>query len=221
MPQLPLTQFIKQAQMLNLSDADITTSLVKAGWNQKDIDATFAELKTLTPPASPLTVPTLSVPAPVHTSLWDSFEHILLFISLYIMATSLGLVLHTYIDQWFPEFSVYTNHYNNSSYKNTFLLMSLASLIVSFPLFAFFFLDIHKRTLKNTGIRRNTSRKVLIYLTLVVTFIVMLMSLISLVFGLLNGNVNLNFLCKFLVTVAISSLIFGYYLTQVKEDRKQ
>ena len=171
----------------------------------------------------------MPVPKPPMTyiySLWDSFEHILLFISLYIFVSSVALLLHLFVDTWVPGVnqSGLNSLFGVSGSKN--ILYSyvsrgyLASIIVSYPLFAYLFLTITKKTLNNPALRQLDSRKKLIYLTLVGTFIIALVNVISIVFGFLSGNVNLSFILHFLVTTGISLVIFIYYLNQVKEDRQ-
>ena len=63
------------------------------------------------------------------------------------------------------------------------------------------------------------ARKLLTYGTLVVTFIVVLVNVVQAVYGFLEGNVTFNFVLHFLNTVGLSSIIFIYYLGQVKGDR--
>jgi predicted neutral ceramidase superfamily lipid hydrolase len=94
----------------------------------------------------------------------------------------------------------------------------MASLIVSFPLFAFFFLRITKRTIEDVSIRMLKSRKFLIYLTLVVTFIILIINVITLVYTFIGGNITVNFFLKFLITLIVSGMIFAYYLYEVRED---
>jgi len=63
----------------------------------------------------PQQVNTIPVPTPISNSqsvsekssstMWDAFEHILMFISLYVMATAIVLVLNFFIDKWFPGVS--------------------------------------------------------------------------------------------------------------------
>lgn len=153
-------------------------------------------------------------------SMWDSFQHILLFISLYVMATSFALLLHFFIDKYVPGTLTMSLSIYSGLYGITLVRTELAALIVSFPLYTFFFLMIAKRTLTEPAIKSLKSRKFLIYLTLIVTFITVLINIISIVLSLLNGNVSLNFLLHFIDTVTISGIIFGYYLYQVREDRR-
>ena len=153
-----------------------------------------------------------------HTTMWDTFEHILMFISLYILATSIALMLYIFVDKWVPS----TLEGNSAfSYFNASLARGyLAAIIVSYPFFAYLFLRITKRTKTNISIKNLGARKTLIYFTLVVTFLISIGNVISAVYSFLNGNISLNFVLKLFVTLSISLLIFFYYVSQVKDDRK-
>lgn len=169
-----------------------------------------------------------------HHSLWDAFEHALLFLSLYTLATSIALILHYFVDKWIPGVATDSSSSNvglpwilglyfgvDSSSGNlelTLLRGYLASLIVSLPTFVFLFLHIARRTLHNPDIINLKSRKVLIYVTLTITFLIMQYDLISLIYSLLSGNATWNFTLHFFVTILVSGVIFLYYLLQVKQD---
>jgi hypothetical protein len=151
-------------------------------------------------------------------SMWDAFEHILLFISLYVLSISIGLALYFFIDEWFPAITQYSQ--SDSYWRYNSLRGFIAAIIVAYPLFSFFFWRVTKRTLQNPGLRTLKSRKALIYLTLIITFIIVVCYVIGTIYAFLSGDLTLNFILHFLVTVLISGIIFGYYLQQVKEDRQ-
>ena len=153
-------------------------------------------------------------------SMWDAFEHILLFISLYVLATTVALALLTFVDRWFPYVDD-TSSYSvwNGDWQKSLLRGYISAIIVSYPVFSFFFYRVTKRTLANPALRLLKSRKILIYLTLVITFIIMLGYIIGTIFSMLNGNITMNFVFRLFVILGISGFIFTYYLYQVREDR--
>lgn len=170
------------------------------------------------PTSLPQQAPT--VPKNSSTTMWDAFEHILMFISLYVMATSIVLVLYYFIDKWFPGVTQDRYSYSNNDWQLGVLRGYLAALIVSYPLFAFFFINTIKRTISNPLLRTIKTRKVLIYFTLIVTFIIMLIYVIQLVYKLLSGDVTVNFILHLLALFSVTGIIFVYYILQVKGDRK-
>lgn len=172
-------------------------------------------------PGTPATEETPAIPSG-SVSMWDSFQHILMFISLYVLAISVSVMLHYYIDKFMPGVASGSGIFATASndYRYSLLKGETATMIVAYPVYAFLFLAVARRTMQQPQIRSLKSRKILIYLTLIITFIVVLTNVISLVYNFLGGNVTVNFLLHFLDTAGIASLIFAYYLHQVKEDRK-
>src|SRR3989344_2940410 len=144
----------------------------------------------------------------------------LMFLSLYALATAMSILLHTYVDRWVPNIAEYgRSKYNNFSYFSNYLIIgSLAAIIVSFPLFVFFNLHINKKSFMHPVIRSLKVRKFFIYATLVVTFLIGMGNIISAVYSLLTGNFTINFLSHLSVTLAIVGTMFFYYLQEVKED---
>jgi len=217
-----LTSYIKNARTQGLSDAEIKANLIAGGWSEDMVNQGLSGKSTLVVPPPPVPTPPSSASQPKGSlTMWDAFEHILLFISLYVLATSLALTLHYFVDKWFSGIGSDSSSYSWwGGFGEVLLRGYLAALIVSFPLFAFLFTLITQRTMRNPALRSLGARKVLIYLTLIGTFIIMLCNVIATVFAFLNGNVTFNFGLHFLVTVGISGYIFAYYVDQVREDRR-
>jgi hypothetical protein len=214
--------YIKKSREENLTDEVIKENLEKVGWQKNDVENAFFYLNSPgipLPPQSGAPIPTNTPTLTTNHSMWDAFEHILLFISMYVFAMATAILMHTYVDYYFPE-NLFTPSSYRSSISNGIILSSLSAIIVSFPLFAFLFLRITKRTKQNPSLRNLRSRKALIYLTLIVAFLIMLGYLIATVYGFISGNISFNFLLHFGVTVLISGLIFVYYLNEIKEDRR-
>lgn len=155
-------------------------------------------------------------------SMWDAFEHILLFISLYVLVLSLSFMLHIFVNKWFPG-SLSLNSQALTSLNSLDLValrVLMASLIVSYPIFSILFLNITKRTNKHPEIRMLKSRKILIYFTLILTFIILISNVIMAIFNFLNGNTSLNFFLHFSITLIICTSVLSYYIYQIREDRK-
>lgn len=162
-----------------------------------------------------------ATPLPESVGMWDAFEHVLMFISMYVFASSSSMLLHTFVDTWLPDVTTTNSMYNSYNDLGSVLTRAyLSAIIVSFPIFAFLFLRITKHTKLNPTIRSLKLRKSLIYITLTVTFIILIWKLINTVYTMLSGNIGVNFLLHFVITVSVSGLIFAYYFLQVKEDRQ-
>ncbi len=164
-------------------------------------------------------------------TMWDNLEYALMFISMYVLATSVGLFIHYYVDKFFPPLN--SDYDGGSIFSWIFLFSSgdaggggilpaLASaMIVTYPLFAFLFLHTKKRAKENPELHHLKLRKGLIYNTLIITFLFMLYKLISLVYGSLTGNFSVNFILHFLVTVGINALIFLYFFYGVRTEKHE
>jgi hypothetical protein len=216
-----LVSYIKQARASKIPDETISSNLLSSGWNKADVELTMQQ-ENLVPIPRPPSSSNPKAEGVQGSSMWDAFEHILMFLSLYILVTSIALTLYFYVDKWIPGTSQTSYGYDlaTSSYGLPLLRGYLASLIVSYPFFAFLFLRVTKRTQKHPEMRHLKVRRQLIYFTLIVTFLIVMINVISIIYGFLNGNVTVNFILHFIITIGISGIIFGYYLNQVKEDRK-
>lgn len=222
MPEQALLNYIQAARSANIPEPQIRTSLLQSQWSEAAINDALSTQQIIqfsqTPPQPPPKVSS-------STTMWDAFEHVLLFISLYVLAISIALMLNSLIDIFSPALGTdtYSNIYNSpgmDTFRKMLMRGYIASLIVTYPLFSFFFLNVTKRTLANTALRNIHARKSLIYLTLIITFIIVIANIIHIIFTLLNGNVTANFFLHFLVSLSISGSIFTYYFLQINEDRR-
>ena len=214
-----LQSYIQQLRAEQTPDETIKKTLIDAGWDVAMVNDALSGKSPVPPPpptGKPITKP--------QTGMWDAFEHILMFISLYSMAGAISLLVHLYIDKWFPGVGTsYGSRYSlsgNSAVNTVAIDFSIATLLVTYPLFAFFHLNLKQRTKKNPLIKFLRSRKFLIYTTLVVTFMIAIGNIIGAIFAMLSGNISNNFLLHLFATLVICGLIFAYYLLQVLEDRK-
>jgi len=213
-----IVEYIKKSKQQKISETEIRNQLLKSGWLEEDIQKAFDFVNNIQPLIPPVPPPHKSTTLTSDFGIWITFAHILLFISLYAMTISLGTLLNQFVDIWIPP--AMQSSYPIPTFYDYTIKISLATLIVSWPFFSLLFLYITRKTTENPIIRNIRSRKLLIYLTLIVTFIIVLANLIGTVFSFLNGSVTANFLAHFSVTVGISSIVFIYLFNQVKHDRK-
>lgn len=205
-----LDNYITTLREKNVPDQQIKDTLVKTGWAAEQVD------KALTPKET--STETLPPPPAPRFGMWLAFHYIILFISLYVVALALGQTLHYIVNESIPDALDAASY--SSYYMGTIVRWYLAALLVVFPVFAFLFLLAKRQILKNPGIRNFQVRKVLIYITLVITFIIMIWKLVQTVYGFLGGEISTRFVLHFLITFVISASIFFYLLNEVREDRK-
>lgn len=207
-----LQTFILSARSKGQSDEYIAQKLSFAGWDSKTVINALLEEDIPRPEKAT---------SKFAYTFWDAFEHILLFISLYVVAISFSMLLHTFVDQLIPATTANEYYaYRDSSWRNSEVNSYLAALLVAFPIFAYLFRRITRRTMQSPILRREIARRILTYATLVGTFLIILYKASTTVYTLLMGNITWNFVLHFIITTGISGLIFMYYFNEVKEDRQ-
>lgn len=200
-----LESYIKTARSAGVSDEAIKANLLQAGWSERDVSLVLNN-------AAQANVP---VPPAAHPGMWITFQYLLLFITLYVTAVSLGGLLYYWSDKLIPDAasSIY-------DYVGSYLLQGyLSALIVAFPIFAILFIVLKKNLIAHPAIKGIRARQTLFYITLVITFIIIMSYIISIVYGLLSGDVTGRAVAHFLITLIIAGPIFGYLLKEVRSDR--
>jgi hypothetical protein len=227
-----LINYIKKTLDLNISKEEIIQKLVSNGWSPEQINTAFFAIENSipTPNQSP-TIPPISPPSTTTTtnnqpigSMFDTFIHILLFVSLYIGAISLGNVLYSLINHFLPP--IYSNgrfgSLMSSGYvSNSMSTWYLSALIISIPLFSFVFLYINKKTKDFPALQQLKTRRFFTYLTLIITVLISIYKLITLLNSIFSGDLTVNAFSKFIVIIGISLSIFFYYFNEVGGDRQQ
>ncbi len=204
-----LLKYVTAARAQGTADDAIKTALMGSGWAESDVLAVLG----------PTTVTPLVPPPPPHSNMWVTFQYILAFITLYVTAVSLGGMLYYMADKIFPDAATASVIYNTI---DTYLLKGyIAALIVAFPIFAILFVMVKKEFMAHPEIAGIRSRKVLFYITLVVTFIIMISQVIGVIYDLLGGAVTGQVVSHFIITIIIAGSIFLYLLRSVKTDRQK
>ena len=207
-----LSNYIASARSGGAKDDQIKAELLKSGWPESEVSLAFTPSQD-----SAINLPPPPVP---HFGMWVAFEYIVLFITLYVSAMSLGGILNFAVDKSLPDRLNQSLSYS-LGLGQLLLQGFLAGIIVCYPIFILLFIILRKQLIANQAIRNLRARKLLIYLTLLVTFLIMIGNIISVVFGFLSGNATTNSLAHFGVTVTIAGSIFLYLLLEVREDRKE
>ena len=196
--------YVKSAQAAGVSNDDIRNTLSSKQIDPAEID------KVLN--GSPKIIG--------NNSLWDIFEHFLMFFSMLIYVVSIGLFWHYCVDKLIPVNSQDIYGSLGTAFSAMMINGYLAGIIVSFPFFTVLFLRVTRNSFLHPELRNLNSRKTLIYLTLAITFIIMTSNIIGFVYNLLNGNIGLNFVAHLALTLFMNGFIFAYYFYQVREDRR-
>ncbi len=210
MPSQELEKYIAAAKEKNVSPEAIKAELIKHGWSEGEVNEAL----------NPSTSVGLPLPPVPRFGMWVSFQYIILFICLYVSATSLGGILHRAVDKFIKD-DITKTSLGYSSYFSDYLLKGyIAGIIVTFPIFSILFILLKKQLVEKPAVRNLRARKVLFYITLIGTFIIMIGHLISTIYGFLEGNTTLRSLAHLGVTLIVAGSIFIYLLNEVREDRK-
>lgn len=144
----------------------------------------------------------------------EAFLYLLQFLALYVSAISLGTLLFQFVNRWLPD-----NLENYGGYDSTLQVIrfSVSALIVTFPLFLWMSRSVFQFLKENPDRRTSGIRQWLTYITLFFAAGTIMGDLIGLVNNFLNGELTLRFGLKVLIVGGIASLIFGYYLWDLKK----
>ena len=220
-----LLEYISFARQHKLKDGDIKANLVAAGWPAVTVDEAMkgGDKALFVPPPPPPPAGNLATTgwtagspqqpiAVVSQRTTRGLEYVIMFLALGVTATSLGEVLHSLVDDSFG---------NTSSYDGL-VSYATSALIVSLPIFVILFLRLKRAELADPSIRRDSSRRHAVQLTLIVAFLWGLFRLVTYIYSLLNGgstsfldasgtSLPVANLLHMLITVVIAGGIFSYY----------
>lgn len=205
---LQLHAFIKEALQLGQSRDDIARVLAAAGWPGAQIVSAMDSFDEV-----PFPVP---VPRPrTSLSARDAFLYLLLFLTLYMAAWSLGSLLFNFIDRALPDLPLRPIYVAAGGQR-----WSTAVIIVDAPVFFYLSWVLSREVARNPFKRLSPVRRWLTYLTLFLTASTLLGDLIYLVWDVLGGELVLRIALKSLVVAGIAGAIFGYYLIDLRRDER-
>ncbi|MBI2003219.1 MAG: hypothetical protein HYS76_01405 [Candidatus Wildermuthbacteria bacterium] len=203
-------EFVRRSLEQGATRLEIASALRAGHWDEDEIQeglSAFAEHD-------------FSVPVPrktVFAQPKEAFLYIVSFIGLYLSALSLGSLMFSFINRWFPD-ALTSYGYGIYESAGRELLLPLASLIIAFPLYAFLTRGLLRSMKHNPERRRSSVGKWLTYATLVVASLTVAGDLIAVLASLLGGEITVRFILKALVVLILSGVVFGFYLTLARTD---
>lgn len=203
-----LVPFVRDALERGHSRDEIAGVLRRAGWTEEQTTAAlgaFAEVDFAIP-----------VPRPKpYLSAKEAFWYLVLFTALYLTAIYLGTLLFQLINLAFPD---PTESEYASRASRDLIRLSIAILVVAFPLFAFMNRFIGREVERDPGKRASKVRKWLTSITLFIAVCVLLGDGAALVYNLLSGDLTSRFVLKVLAVALIAGGAFGYYLRDLRQE---
>ena len=152
------------------------------------------------------------------TSPRDFFLHLLAIITLYVSAVAFTTLLFQYTNIYFPD-QLEDSYYSRLSHLSG-IRWSIASLFIIFPVYAITSFFLNKSYIKTPFKRSLRIRKWLIYFTLFAAALIIIGDLVAVIFRLLGGELTVRFFLKVITLLFVTGSIFGYYLWDIRDEKK-
>lgn len=143
----------------------------------------------------------------------DFFLYLFTVGTLYVCVGTFLNLLFEYIDRLFPDLIDYSFVGYSTSIR-----LSIASLIILFPIYVSLTWFLRKDTIAHPEKRDYGVRKFLFYLTLFLAAIAIVADLVTLIFHFLEGELTIRFFLKVLVVLIVAAAVFGYYFWDMRRE---
>ena len=204
-----LSEFVAKALEQGSSREEITSVLERAGWPSDDVAkalGAYAEVDF------PIPVPR---PRP-YLSAREAFIYLVIFVTLGISAFQFGVLCFEFIERMFPD----PVAFGFGEYSADRVRYAIASLVVAFPIYLVLSIRVNRTLQREPAKRGSRIRKWLTYMTLFIAASIIIGDLISVLYGLLSGDLNARFFLKSLTVLVIAGVIFGYYAWELRDERQ-
>ncbi len=205
-----LMEFIASAKAHDVGDGTIVALLRRNGWSERrvyrEIAAYYAGI--------------LGSPVPKRSGDFGdartAFYYLLNFLALGFWTVALGqifyvLIAHAIAD---PVHTRYYDYYGTSSIRDQ-ISWQLATVIVTFPLFAYVHRSIAKNLERRPDLYDSGVRTWLTYVALVIAACVVLTDAVWFLYQLIVGQLTLRFILDSIVLLVLGGGIFVYYLATI------
>ena len=205
-----LVEFVKRGLERGIPKSELDAVLRKAGWDRQQVSGAIAKFADLD----------FSIPVPRPTRYLNTrevFMYVLMFSTLYLSAYHLGSLTFDLINIAFPDSA---ERANSAQYVMMSIRWSLASLVVSFPVFLYMAWLIAREILQDVTRRASSARRQLTYLTLFIAAAVLIGDVTTLIYNFLGGELTIRFVLKIVTAAAIAGTGFVYFLRQLRHDEQ-
>jgi hypothetical protein len=201
-----LVEFVKACLERGMPRAEISRALEAGGWSPREARAAldaFADLP------SPVAVPRKRV----SSSPRDAFLHLLAMAMLYTAAVATGVILFRFVERLLPAPGDVAGFNRNDALRS-----AAAALLVSLPILALVHRTIGREMRANPASRISPLYRLLAYLSLLVTALVMAGDLVCVIVGFLAGDLTLRFVLKGLVVLLLAGGIYLWYASDMRRE---
>ena len=200
-----LIAFVHDCLANGVSRSDVSRELSAAGWSAREVSLA---LDAFADSSLPVPVPRKRV----SSSPRDAFLHLVSLAALYNAAFAVGAVLFVLIDRWLPL------PLDRDYFWKGILRWAVATLVVALPILLLVMRTIGRDAARNPVSRLTPVYRLLAYLTLLVTALVMAGDLVCVVINFLQGDATLRFLLKALVVLAVAGAVYLWYASDLRRE---
>ena len=208
-----LIEFVDHARDKGMDHSTIRQLLLSGGWKEKDIAEVFCirDLELPIPePAELGFAPGQHRPGKQRPrKARDAFFHLLMYGALYAWATSLILLLFTYVNFAFPDPAWRTSYAQLQEIQSN-IRAQLAIVIVSFPVFLTVWNFLLGEVRRHPETAKGVLRRWLGYLSLFVGAITLSGDAMTLIYYLLEGQLTVRFELKVIALFLVAGGLVAY-----------
>lgn len=206
-----LVDYVIQKITEKISGDEIKKQLRAVGWSEDEADKVYA-----------LSLTKCGIPVPNQgdekifskkSTAGEIVANIFSFVVLGFIAINFGILCYNIIDYFFPNVIANSGSIKASSES---IHYTIASLIVSFPIYFFTIKFWFKRFKEDEGKIESALTKWITYLVLLIVSLVLVGDLVAVIFFFLQGDVTTRFFLKALTIFVITGGIFGFYFNERK-----
>ena len=217
-----LIEFVEHAQSKGVDLGTIRQILLSAGWREKDIAEVFCARSLELPIPRPTRAPAARTSVRKE-SVWprrarEAFLHLLTFGSLYTWATSLILLLFTYVNFAFPD-PAWMMSQAAVDELMSIIRAELAIVIVAFPVFLGMWHYLLREVRARSSNGPSAIRRWLVYLSIFIGALTLSGDLITLIYFTLEGQLTTRLLLKAAVLFLIAGSLVVYLAYTLRNEK--
>lgn len=145
----------------------------------------------------------------------DFFLNLLAVVSLYISATAFTTLLFQYINALFPD----PLQLSPTSFGA--IRFAIASLVVLFPTYVSTVWFLQKQYQREPARKEVAVRRWAVHFTLFVAAMIIIGDIVALITRFLGGELTVRFLLKVVALLFTAGIVFGYYLWDLRSERRR
>ncbi len=203
-PADALARFVEQGLRAGHSRDELRAAMASAGWTEAEIEAALAGWHDAGL--------SLAVPCPrPSVSAREAMVYGLLFFALLSLCWNLITLGFALIDMWLADRP-------DAHFRRFLPRWSIATLIVVTPLFAALYIYIERQHRDRTGRAGSVIRRWFGSVTFLLAALTLLGSAISVVYGVLSGDMNAQNIAKTALVVTIAGLVLLFFRDFMRES---